>query len=555
MSDKKTNKADEQQSSQNSGLQFERRDIIKGLAAVPAMLLFLWNYFKKQALDKMRSGEIMEELSLKKKAPAVLKNKKPGDLIRLGVIGYGWRGAQDVKAAGFGNPEWAAKAKDAADKNKLDKRFETYLQQDDLNLALTGVCDVFDTRREQGIASSTAAIRPNGVAQQTTPAKGYLDYQDLLASDDIDAVIITTPDHWHSKIAIDAERAGKHVYVEKCMTRTMEEARAMYTAFNGSKMKLQLGHHSRAAASHEKAKEIIENDILGPITLVEVTTNRNSPGGAWVYPIQWNSIEDVYQKYGSKNRYATPKTLDWDRWQGPAPNKVPFNLERYFRWRCWYDYGTGLSGDLLSHDFDAVNQIMDLGIPKTASSSGGIYRYTKANFPDMIEHERDVPDNFQTVFEYPERNLTVMYSATLTNSNHRGKVFMGHDATMEVGSGLTVTPDNSSTRYKQKIADGIINTSLPMFAYSPGSKDIDGVTSATAKYFAQKGLMYTYKEGKRVDPTHLHVADWLDCIRNGGAPRCNIEEGFEEAVACHMATQSYLEGRRVEWDPVKRKIV
>jgi len=446
-------------------------------------------------------------------------------------------------------------AKDAADKNKLDKRFETYLQQDDLNLALTGVCDVFDTRREQGIASSTVAIRPNGVAQQTTPAKGYLDYQDLLASDDIDAVIITTPDHWHSKIAIDAERAGKHVYVEKCMTRTMEEAHAMYAAFNGSKMKLQLGHHSRAAASHEKAKEIIENDILGPITLVEVTTNRNSPGGAWVYPIQWNSIEDVYQKYGSKDRYATPKTLDWDRWQGPAPNKVPFNLERYFRWRCWYDYGTGLSGDLLSHDFDAVNQIMDLGIPKTASSSGGIYRYTKANFPDMIEHERDVPDNFQTVFEYPERNLTVMYSATLTNSNHRGKVFMGHDATMEVGSGLTVTPDNSSTRYKQKIADGIINTSLPMFSYSPGSKDIDGVTSATAKYFAQKGLMYTYKEGKRADPTHLHVADWLDCIRNGGEPRCNIEEGFEEAVACHMATQSYLEGRRVEWDPVKRKIV
>jgi hypothetical protein len=173
----------------------------------------------------------------------------------------------------------------------------------------------------------------------------------------------------------------------------------------------------------------------------------------------------------------------------------------------------------------------------------------------MIEHERDVPDNFQTVFEYPDRNLTVIYSATLTNSNHRGKVFMGHDATMEVGSGLTVTPDPYSTRYKQKIADGIINTSLPMFAFSPGSKDVDGVTSATAKYFAKKGLVYTYKEGKRVDPTHLHVADWLDCIRNGGAPRCNIEEGFEEAVACHMATQSYWDGRRVEWDPVKRQIV
>ena len=555
MSEKKSDQKSQNISKEKTGLQFERRDIIKGLTAVPAVLLYAWNYYKKKALDKMRSGEIMEELSLRKKAPAVLKNKKPGDLIRLGVIGYGWRGAQDLKAAGFGNPEWAAKAKAASDKNKLDKRFETYLQQQDLNVSLTGVCDVFSTRRDQGVASSVSTVRPNGIQPQTEPAKAYLDYQDMLASDDIDAVIITTPDHWHAKMAIDAERAGKHVYVEKCMTRTMEEAQAMYDSFNGSKMKLQLGHHSRAAASHEKAKEIIDNDILGPVTLVEITTNRNSPGGAWVYPIQWNSIEDYGQKYNSKNLFATPKSLDWDRWQGPAPNKVPFNLERYFRWRCWYDYGTGLSGDLFSYDFDAVNQIMDLGIPKTVSSSGGIYRYTKENFPELIKHERDVPDNFQTILEYPDKNLTVIYSATLTNSNYRGKKFMGHDATMEVGSGLTVTPDPYSTRYKQKIADGIINTALPMFAYSPGSKDVDGVTSATAKYFAQKGLVYTYKEGKRVDPTHLHVADWLDCIRNGGEPRCNIEEGFEEAVACHMATESYFQGRRVEWDPVKKRIV
>jgi len=132
---------------------------------------------------------------------------------------------------------------------------------------------------------------------------------------------------------------------------------------------------------------------------------------------------------------------------------------------------------------------------------------------------------------------------------------MGHDATMEVGGGLTVTPDRQSTRYKSKIEDGIINTALPLFSYSPGSKDIDGITSATAKYFAQKGLVYTYREGKRVDPTHLHVKDWLDCIRYGGEPKCNIEEGFEEAVACHMATESYLTGRTVTWDSDKRAIV
>ena len=94
-----------------------------------------------------------------------------------------------------------------------------------------------------------------------------------------------------------------------------------------------------------------------------------------------------------------------------------------------------------------------------------------------------------------------------------------------------------------------------MYSYSPGSKQIDGVTSATSQYFASKGLLYTYRDGKRVDPTHLHIKDWLDSIRNGGTPRCNIEVALHEAVACHMATESYLQGRRIEWDPVNRRLI
>ena len=93
----------------------------------------------------------------------------------------------------------------------------------------------------------------------------------------------------------------------------------------------------------------------------------------------------------------------------------------------------------------------------------GIYYYTKERFPDLIKEDRDVPDTFQAVFEYPDRGLTLVYSASLANSRHRGKVFMGHDATMEVGGGLTVTPDPQSTRYKSKIEEGIINTALPLF--------------------------------------------------------------------------------------------
>jgi len=121
---------------------------------------------------------------------------------------------------------------------------------------------------------------------------------------------------------------------------------------------------------------------------------------------------------------------------------------------------------------------------------------------------------------------------------------MGHDASMEVGSNLVVTVDYGSTRYKDKIKNKIIDLSLPLFTFRPGAKGIDTVTSATERYFA-----------RRVDTTHLHLKEWLTCIREGGQPSCNIDRGFEEAITCHMATRSYLEGRKVYWDPQRRKIV
>ena len=140
---------------------------------------------------------------------------------------------------------------------------------------------------------------------------------------------------------------------------------------------------------------------------------------------------------------------------------------------------------------------------------------------------------------------------------------MGHDATMQMGGqsgggsihGFAVTADELSTQYKERLENGVINPNYPILTYSPGSKDIDGVTSATSKYFANKGLLYTYREGKRVDPTHLHVKDWLDSIRDGSQPRCNIDVAYHEGVACAMATESYLTGRRVEYDAKNRRLI
>ncbi len=364
----------------------------------------------------------------------------------------------------------------------------------------------------------------------TTKPTFYKTYQELLAADNIDAVIIATPDHWHGTITIEAAKAGKHVYCEKPMTWTVEETYEVRKQVKENNIVFQLGHQNRQTESHIKAKKAYEQGVLGKVNLIEVTTNRNSPNGAWVYPI---------------HEGASPQNIDWKQFIGPAPWHE-FSLERFFRWRCWWDYSTGLSGDLFTHEYDAMNQILGLGIPSSAMSTGGIYFYKDG---------RTVPDVLQQVFEYPEKDLSLLYSASLASSKKRGKVIMGHDAYMEIGSNLQIYADRNSTQYAEKIKTGKIDTKVPIYSFVPGRDQVDAVTSPTEAYFASRGLLYTYQQGKRVDTTHLHIKDWLDCIRDGGTPACNIDVGFEEAITAHMGTISYHEKRKVFWDADLERIV
>jgi len=134
-------------------------------------------------------------------------------------------------------------------------------------------------------------------------------------------------------------------------------------------------------------------------------------------------------------------------------------------------------------------------------------------------------------------------------------MIMGHDAYMEIGADLQIYADLNSTKYKEKIQDGFIDPSIPIYSFNPGMKQVDAITSATEQYFAGRGLLYTYRGGKRVDTTHLHVKEWIDCIRQGIQPSCNVEVGFQEAITAHMGTVSYHENRKVFWDKEKQEIV
>jgi hypothetical protein len=199
-----------------------------------------------------------------------------------------------------------------------------------------------------------------------------------------------------------------------------------------------------------------------------------------------------------------------------------------------------------------------MGIPQSVMASGGIYTHRDG---------REVPDVMQVAMEFPEyftgssqekgkeKGMTFLYSATLGNQYWRPTKLMGHDATLELGDALTVYPDARSSRYTGMIDGQTIAPETPMYSYDPRLKGVDGITSATAKYFAQKGLLYTYRDGKQVDSTHLHIREWISAIRNNTELSCGMQEGFEEAVSAHMATLSYKTGRRVYWQKDEEKII
>jgi predicted dehydrogenase len=360
--------------------------------------------------------------------------------------------------------------------------------------------------------------------------KRYTNYRDLLSAEDIDAVIIATPDHWHAAMTIEAARAGKHVYCEKPMTNSIPETYEVVQAVRENNIVYQLGHQNRQIESYQKAKEVVKAGFIGKVNLVEVTTNRNDPNGAWIYPIP---------------KEASQQNIDWDQFIGPAPYHT-FSLERFFRWRCWWDYATGLSGDLFTHEYDSMNQILELGIPYSAVASGGNYFYRDG---------RTTPDVLQMAFEYPQKELSLLYSASLASNWNRSRAIMGNDGIIELDSNLQVYADSGSKRYEEKIKNRIIDPDKPIYSFTPGLQQVDAISSATAQYFAKRGLLYTYRNGKRVNTAHLHIKEWLECIRHDGTPSCHVDTAFEEAITAHMGTLAYRENRKVFWDEEKNRVV
>jgi predicted dehydrogenase len=278
--------------------------------------------------------------------------------------------------------------------------------------------------------------------------------------------------------------------------------------------------------SFKIANELFRKGAFGEVSMVQVYTNRNTLFGAWIR-------DDAFDhKLGNKDN------INWDEFLGNAPWHE-FDLQRYFSWQRYSDYGTSITGNDFSHQYDCMNQVLNLGIPETVVAMGGQYYY---------KHHGDMPDVFNAIFNYPERGLTMTYDGTLKNEAYRASRILGSEGTIDVDRAILMYKDRNSERYK----DIMIDPSDPLYYYDPKNY-LDALTSASTKIYMKGGYGPTFIDGKVIDATLLHLKEWVDAIRGHGRTSCGIDEGFEEAVTFNLANLAYEHGKTVRWDKVNEK--
>lgn len=264
-----------------------------------------------------------------------------------------------------------------------------------LGAECAALCDVYEPHLE--------------LAQKDAPgAKTFVDYRDLLALKDVDAVIIASPDHWHCPMLLDALAAGKDVYLEKPLSKTLEESAKMIQAVRTSKQVVQIGMQRRSAASILKAKQLVDDGVLGRITLVKPQ---------W----HWNIA-------GPLDNSPLPGKLDWKRFLGNA-KKRELEPMRFRKWRYFWDYAGGNMTDQGTHLMDVVQWFTKSGPPKSALCYGYVAKMKGAEHPDV----------FSAVFEYPDFMVTWTLDYCNSYQNGWSITFMGDKATMILDeAGFTV---------------------------------------------------------------------------------------------------------------------
>ena len=377
-------------------------------------------------------------------------------------------------------------------------------------IKLVAVCDLYKGRLGQ-------AKQKWGQDLFTTD-----DYKEILKRKDIDAVIIATPDHWHKQISIDALNAGKHVYCEKPMVHSVDEGLELIQAWRKSEKVFQVGSQGLSSLGNEKAKALLAEGAIGDLNYVEGFWARHSPTGAWQYHIP----ED-----------ASEKTVNWKKYISNT-TKRPFDAMRFFRWRNYTDYGTGMSGDLFVHLFSSLHFVTDSLGPNQVSAMGGL-RYWKDG--------REVPDVLLGIFQYPQSdahpgfNLSLRCNFVDGTSGSTYLKLVGSEGSMDIKWREVVLHRNKS-----------ISSDDP-FAKAKAAESETGYTDRK-QMLPPEEIVYkaeTDYKGAHYD----HFGNFFKAIRTGGKVVEDPEFGFRAAAPALLCNDSYRQNSFINWDPQNMKVV
>src|SRR5262249_45117400 len=336
-------------------------------------------------------------------------------------------------------------------------------------------------------------------AKEKASCEGYLDYREVLNRKDIDAVIIATPDHWHARIAIEAMDHGKDVYLEKPMTHTVDEAKDVYEKVKQSGRVLQVGSQTTSSDQWHKARKAIQDGMIGKLIMSQGSYHRNSTAGEWNWTIDPNAGPN---KTGDD-------FIDWKTWLGDAPRR-PFDADRFFRFRKYWDYSGGIATDLFYHVMAPMNICWgEAQFPYRVVGTGGTY---------IFKDEREVPDTFMLAADYPAGHSVVL-SSTMANETHIPGLIRGHEGT------IVMVPDG---RFEGKV---------------------DFITVSPSRIVKAKfEEKYGATEVKlNCEPREDHMQNFLRCVKTREKPILDALTAFKAITTIGMSVQSYREGRVLYW--------
>lgn len=360
-------------------------------------------------------------------------------------------------------------------------------------------------------------------------------YEDILTRKDIDAVIVATSDNWHSRICIDAMKAGKAVYSEKPMVHQVSQGWDVINTHNETKKVMQVGSQRVSSIVFAKAKEMYEAGDIGKINSVEAVFNRQDALGAWQYTIPLD---------------ASPQTVDWNRYQEFAEKKFPYDPNRFFRWRNYREYGTGVAGDLFVHLLSGLHFITSSKGPEKIYSIAGL-TYWKDG--------RNVPDVMTAVLKYPETPQHSEFQVTLRVNFVSGEGETGF--TKITGTeGVMEMHDNGFTikRHKMSKAPGIGGwDSLATFTNEMQKELLDAYNKKwSAEDQADPKLSdITYAAPENYDEHIDHLTNFFNSVRTGAPVVEDPIFGLRAAGPCLLCNESYFQNKVMYWDADKIKIV